>query len=120
MVTATALLANCIGCGCDDHHACGDGCWWLRVDYGARLGVCSSCEAFVEQWDAGDRTPHAAPIAELEDPALQRVPRPEQRRPRLAAGERCQHDWPFEDVQDQDQCRWCGMSFTRYVFTECP
>lgn len=25
-------IATCIGCGCDDHHACGEGCYWLRVD----------------------------------------------------------------------------------------
>lgn len=117
---SAALFAVCIGCGCDDNHGCGDGCFWLRVDYADKLGVCSQCEEFEAQWDSGDRTPHAPPIAEIEDPVLQRIPRPEQRRPHLARSERCGHDWPFEDVQDADQCRWCGMGFIRYVFTECP
>lgn len=112
-------IASCIGCGCDDFHACEDGCWWLRVDYAEGLGVCSECRSFVEQWDRGDHTPHAEAVREIEQPALQRIHRPEQPRPPLKPGERCEHDWPFEDVQDSDACRWCGMGFLRYVHTEC-
>lgn len=48
-------VAVCIGCGCDDMHACAEGCWWLRVDRKVQLGVCSSCEVDVPRWDAGDR-----------------------------------------------------------------
>jgi hypothetical protein len=75
-------LATCIGCGCDDLHACvierpsedlierdadgsflavparevaqSQGCHWLRVDYAERLGVCSACPQFVTAWDAGE------------------------------------------------------------------
>jgi hypothetical protein len=108
--------ASCIGCGCDDFHACPDGCSWLRVDYDEGKGVCSECEEHVEAWDRGDHTSHAVPASELENPA--RIHRPEQPRPKNAT--QCQHDWPFEDVEMTDQCRWCGMSFTRHVFTECP
>lgn len=56
-------LATCIGCGCDDNHACaGDGldsgCYWVRVDRRAGLGVCSACpETEVKRWDSGDRKP---------------------------------------------------------------
>ncbi len=60
-------VAMCIGCGCDDFHACwddeaGEPCHWLRVDYDASLGVCSACPEVVSDWDAGDReirVPHA-------------------------------------------------------------
>ena len=50
----------CIGCGCNDHHACWDDaaqqpCHWLRLDRKARLGVCSACPDDVERWDQGDR-----------------------------------------------------------------
>ncbi|AEA65786.1 hypothetical protein bgla_3p0860 (plasmid) [Burkholderia gladioli BSR3] len=48
-------VAYCIGCGCHDYCACESGCWWLRVDYEAAVGVCSECEEHVERWDAGDR-----------------------------------------------------------------
>jgi len=110
--------AVCIGCGCDDRHACRGGCWWLRVDYIAELGVCSECEAHVEAWDRGDRAPHAEPVAAREDPVLSRIPTPV--RPRPVGVGPCPHDWPFEEVQDADCCRWCGMGFLRHVFTECP
>jgi hypothetical protein len=48
-------VAHCLGCGCHDYQACESGCWWLRVDYTAAVGVCSECEEHVERWDAGDR-----------------------------------------------------------------
>lgn len=53
-------IATCIGCGCDDLHACHDDatggpCSWLRVDRKARLGVCSACPEIAEAWDKGDR-----------------------------------------------------------------
>lgn len=51
--------ATCIGCGCDDWHACVDvhgPCSWIVVDYVQGVGVCSCCEAHVARWHAGDRT----------------------------------------------------------------
>jgi hypothetical protein len=52
-------LAVCIGCGCDDYHACagedGQPCHWLRIDRLAGLGVCSECQEVAADWDAGDR-----------------------------------------------------------------
>lgn len=47
--------AMCIECGCDDLHACADGCSWLRIDQEAGLGVCSECGHRVSGWDRGDR-----------------------------------------------------------------
>lgn len=54
------MIAFCIGCGCDDYHACldhkrGQPCHWTRVDYGEGKGVCSVCEELAPAWDAGDR-----------------------------------------------------------------
>lgn len=54
-------IATCIGCGCDDYHACydpntGQGCSWVKVDRESGLGVCSVCLEHVERWDNGDRT----------------------------------------------------------------
>lgn len=113
-------VAACIGCGCDDNHACGDGCYWLRVDRAEGSGVCSECEAHVEAWDRGDRTPRATPVAEIitEQEGTLRFHRPEQ--PKPSTGCNRDHDWPFEDVRDSDQCRHCGISFVRHVFTEGP
>lgn len=112
--------AVCIGCGCDDNHACPDGCWWLRVDRADAKGVCSECEAHVEAWDRGDRTPHAEPIAELEAIAAGAIRFDSPFRPKPKDGCKGDHDWPYEDIRDSDTCRWCGMTFTRHVFTECP
>lgn len=51
-------VATCIGCGCDDEHACElnevEPCSWLRTDDEMRLGVCSACPNHVARWDAGD------------------------------------------------------------------
>jgi hypothetical protein len=49
-------LATCIGCGCNDLHACPSGCSWLRLDREAGVGVCSECEGMVEKWDNGVRS----------------------------------------------------------------
>lgn len=49
------IKATCIGCGCTSGRACPNGCSWLRVDYRAGLGVCSSCPEHEARWDAGDR-----------------------------------------------------------------
>ena len=46
--------ATCIGCDCDDEHACAGGCHWLRVDPRMGLGVCSSCKPFLDAWDGAD------------------------------------------------------------------
>ncbi|NMX77583.1 hypothetical protein HBO23_31950 [Pseudomonas sp. WS 5532] len=48
-----SMLAKCIGCGCDDRHACvknGLACHWLAVDYQAGEGVCSECSASMNRW----------------------------------------------------------------------
>jgi hypothetical protein len=42
--------AICIGCGCDDDHACELGCAWLNVDRSAGLGVCSSCPGWLGEF----------------------------------------------------------------------
>jgi hypothetical protein len=59
-MTTTEKIATCIGCGCDDLHACEDAlfspCSWLRVDYKSGVGVCSECPDEVARFDAGDRT----------------------------------------------------------------
>ena len=54
-------IAICIGCGCDDNHACWDDardnpCCWVRLDRAAGLGVCSACPEHEARWDQGDRT----------------------------------------------------------------
>lgn len=52
-------IASCIGCGCDDLHACAgnDGpCSWIVVDYEVGRGVCSCCEGHLKRWNAGDRS----------------------------------------------------------------
>lgn len=56
----TTAMAVCIGCACDDNHACIDGldepCHWVRLDRETGLGVCSACPGSdVSRWDAGDR-----------------------------------------------------------------
>jgi len=51
--------ATCIGCGCDDSHACIDSfeepCGWLIVDRREARGVCSRCPNHLARWKAGDR-----------------------------------------------------------------
>jgi len=41
----SASTAICIGCGCDDEHACVDGfdepCGWVEVDRNLGIGICS-------------------------------------------------------------------------------
>ena len=61
MIYDEQKIAQCIGCGCDDNHACYDEiadnpCHWVRLDRSAGLGVCSACPDDVPRWDAGDRT----------------------------------------------------------------
>lgn len=55
-------LNVCIGCGCDEAHACTNqhsdtGCWWLRFSASDRTGVCSRCEDLVPLWNRGVRQP---------------------------------------------------------------
>ncbi len=52
-------IATCIGCGCDDLHACQDehgACYWLTVDYDAGRGVCSCCKDHLTRWNNGQRS----------------------------------------------------------------
>ncbi|WP_434778483.1 hypothetical protein [Neisseria sp. Ec49-e6-T10] len=53
----SAQVSRCIGCGCDDHHACIDtvrgNCSWIFVNYDLQIGVCSACntkKGIYEQW----------------------------------------------------------------------
>lgn len=66
-------IATCIGCGCDDLHACCDSqsgrpCSWLAVDYSIGKGVCTSCENHIERWKAGDMEIHRDTGTEGIDP----------------------------------------------------
>lgn len=36
-------MTTCIGCGCDDEHACLDGCSWIAISMSERAGLCSNC-----------------------------------------------------------------------------
>ena len=52
------ILNCCIGCGCDEVHACANphsdtACWWMRFNAEDHAGVCSRCEDLVEHWDRG-------------------------------------------------------------------
>ena len=49
-MTTKTKVATCIGCGCDDHHACPLGCSWLKVDRAAGIGVCSECPGALARW----------------------------------------------------------------------
>jgi hypothetical protein len=76
------VLCVCIGCGCDDLHACrtagflGDeACCWLLQSADRKLGVCSSCPSEAGRFKKGDR--------KLSARAQQRVDR-RARRPRRA------------------------------------
>jgi hypothetical protein len=57
--TKTPRLCQCIGCGCDDEHACqdliGDPCGWLVRSTSGRLGVCTQCPALLRAWEDGKR-----------------------------------------------------------------
>lgn len=53
-------IATCIGCGCNDLHACwddaaGNPCSWLVVDRASERGVCSCCADHLERWHQGDQ-----------------------------------------------------------------
>ncbi len=50
-VLPVGMLSTCVGCGCDDLHACPSGCYWLRVDRERGEGVCSQCVEHVAAWD---------------------------------------------------------------------
>jgi hypothetical protein len=63
----------CIGCGCDNEHACFDEtlnqpCHWIRLDPVAGKGLCSCCAELAGAWDRGDRevrVPVNITVAEL-------------------------------------------------------
>lgn len=60
--------AICIGCGCDEQHACPMdpagffACWWMRFDAAAGVGICSCCEDLAAAWD---KSRNRAPILPL-------------------------------------------------------
>jgi hypothetical protein len=43
----TIHVVVCIGCACDDLHACetaaGGACYWVAVDHKRHVGICSEC-----------------------------------------------------------------------------
>lgn len=51
MTDKNEQVATCIGCGCDDLHACTGGCGWLRVDRHGHRGICTNCAHLVPRWD---------------------------------------------------------------------
>lgn len=59
MTVSAAVLCQCIGCGCDDNHACqdllGDPCGWIVQSKSRRLGVCTRCPNMVPLWNARKR-----------------------------------------------------------------
>ena len=48
-------LSVCIGCGCDDFHACSERCCWVHVDVDLGVGVCSECSRHITSWRHGER-----------------------------------------------------------------
>lgn len=60
----TPREAVCIGCGCSDNNACVttvtldtpssglQGCFWVKVDYAAGIGVCSECVEHIGGYEA--------------------------------------------------------------------
>jgi hypothetical protein len=80
-------LAVCIGCGCDDNHACagavGEPCHWVRIDRDAGIGLCSECIEHSQRWDRGDRQ-FAVPVEAIRE-AVPRGPMAQASDPRLAA-----------------------------------
>ncbi|GKW29484.1 hypothetical protein AB6D34_18250 [Pectobacterium brasiliense] len=51
-ITEITAITTCVGCGCDDNHACvneyHEVCHWLRVNRNTGLGVCSQCAEFID------------------------------------------------------------------------
>lgn len=77
-------LCQCIGCGCDDSHACadllGDPCGWLVRSKSGRLGVCTQCPLTMRAWIAGRRRfTERAKTAIAERKRLDRASRPRRR-----------------------------------------
>jgi hypothetical protein len=77
----TPPLCQCIGCGCDDNHACadliGDPCGWFIKSRSGRLGVCTECPALFGPWQRGKRYfTERARIAIAEREQLERASRP--------------------------------------------
>jgi hypothetical protein len=76
-----SVLCQCIGCGCDDNHACpdllGDPCGWLVQSESGRLGVCTRCPVTLRRWEAGKRHfSDRAKAAIAERRLLERASRP--------------------------------------------
>ncbi len=77
-------LCVCIGCGCDDLHACadllGDPCGWLVQSGTRRHGVCTECPRYLSAWEKGQRTltgSAKAAIRQRQD--LEKLSRPRRR-----------------------------------------
>ena len=81
MKALKARVCVCIGCGCDDNHACadllGDPCGWLVQSGSDRHGVCTQCPAMLRAWEKGQRTlTEGAKKAIREREDLERLSRP--------------------------------------------
>jgi hypothetical protein len=79
------VLCQCIGCGCDDLHACqdliGDPCGWLVRSNSGRLGVCTQCPVALARWKGGKRYfTEQAKAAIAERKLIERASRPRRRR----------------------------------------
>jgi hypothetical protein len=77
-------LCVCIGCGCDDLHACqdliGDACGWLIQSGTGKHGVCTQCPACLPAWNKGRRTlTDRAKEAIAHRKVLERLSRPRRR-----------------------------------------
>lgn len=77
-------VCQCIGCGCDDLHACqdllGDPCGWLVKSQSGRLGVCTQCPATLPRFKRGRRDfSQRAKQAIADRIALERASRPRRR-----------------------------------------
>lgn len=79
-----APLCVCIGCGCDDQHACpdlfGDPCGWFVQSGTRKLGVCTQCGSHLKRWTQGQRSlSDAAKEAIAERRLRERLARPRRR-----------------------------------------
>jgi hypothetical protein len=78
------ILCVCIGCGCDDQHACedllGDPCGWIYQSGTGKRGVCTQCPTYARPWSKGERKLSARAKAALAHRQLEeRLSRPKRR-----------------------------------------